>query len=281
MSYPAVNNPHWDKVPDSLVAVSDLVIPVYPILPRPASLNFPPMPIWGREGALAYQQSDDQVYYCDGREWLPIGGGGGFQGSQGFTGNQGSQGFTGGQGAQGSQGSQGAQGAQGSQGAQGTQGSGGAAQTIYFHATIRFSQQQLRAIDLQQSIGSVGLGDQLTPPLGSQPIFCCAPKTGVFRNFYVTAQVSNDGPYTSLHEYRIVRAPGPVGDVVPTFTPTGIIVSFPINTSVGLIYSDSDLVNSFNITQGDLYGIEVLFNDEVGTTPNITEVGLGFDYAST
>ena len=322
MSYvPAVNNPHWDKVPDSLIAVSDLVLPVYPILPRPASLNFPPQPICGRMGALAYQQSDDLIYYCDGMEWLPFGSGGGFQGAQGtqgVQGSQGAQGSQGGQGAQGAQGAQGGAGAQGAQGSQGFQGSQGgtgaqgspgivgAAQTLFFHATIqavallardlvsrntrtvRISEMSLykssqplstvsRVINYQSSIGSLDDAGRLVPQPNTMCTFCRAPKSGVFRNLYVTMTME-PVTYTSLHEYRIVHAPSPVGDVVPTFTPV-ITITFAVNSPANSIYSDNNTTTSFPVSQGDLYGVEAVFNDESGDLPNYFDIGIGFDFA--
>lgn len=94
---------------------------------------------------IAYNLADDKLYYSDGLQWLPVGGGAqgsqgvqgpqgaqgaqgssiqGPQGSQGTTGIQGPQGPAGGpQGPQGSQGVQGPQGPQGFQGPQGAQGS--------------------------------------------------------------------------------------------------------------------------------------------------------------
>lgn len=115
-----------DDVVNSVRALADLIIPVYPTLPIPPFPTHPPAPIPGRQGALAYQQLDDVIYYCDGTQWLPLGTGfQGFQGSQGIQGFQGGLGAQGNQGAQGRQGAQGFQGAQGGLGAQGSQGAQG------------------------------------------------------------------------------------------------------------------------------------------------------------
>lgn len=108
-----------DEILDNVIVRTNLVLPIFPVIP-------PPFPIQGREGALAYQQSDEKVYYCDGEQWLILGQPGA-QGTQGFQGSQGFQGFQGNNGTQGPQGEQGFQGGSGVQGFQGNQGSQGAA----------------------------------------------------------------------------------------------------------------------------------------------------------
>ena len=119
-----------DKQFDSLRVASDLIAPVYSTLP-----------VNGYEGAIAYQQSDENVYYHDSTQWrlfTGIQGSQGFQGAQGFQGFRGAQGFQGFQGAQGeagSQGSQGLQGFQGSQGGAGAQGFQGGAGSQGFQGT--------------------------------------------------------------------------------------------------------------------------------------------------
>lgn len=256
-SLSSVNNPHFDSCPDSVVAFADLVMPVYPILPRPASLNFPPMPIWGRMGAIAYQQSDNAPYYCDGFEWLPFGSGGGTQGSQGY------------------------QGTQGSQGSQGSAGALDAGTLLYFHGTILpgISARGVRAIDGQFSIGSNEQGEAISPvPAAGTAIFCRAAKSGVFRRLYATFQIIGASNYTSTFLLQIVHAPSPVGDVLPTFTPTGISITFVVDSDTATIYSNTDLVNEFTIAQGDLYGVELLTNDSTGEDPNYIDIGLGFNF---
>lgn len=283
-----------DEVVQSIRAVSDLVIPVYSVLPLTQfAVNPPPQPIPGRQGAIAYQQSDDDIYYCDGTQWLPFctGGSQGFQGAQGV---QGSQGFQGGLGPQGFQGFQGAQGAQGTQGAQGFQGAQGIGSSPIHLGSSGF----IDGVVGPQTVSTVGLGlgfggDVVpSPDMSTGAIWFRASRSGIFRNLFVTAIIEPDSvPYpatgTATLAYDVaVATPGPVDPVIP---PTPYVFNFAASALATVpvpfsfvapgqhVISVSNIAANVVITAGTLYALR---QTVTGITPADTanfSVGAGFE----
>lgn len=265
-----------DEVVQSMRVISDLVMPVYPDLPIPPFPTHPPAPIPGRQGAIAYQQSDDAPYYCDGTEWRPFCTGG----TQGF------------QGAQGSAGTQGFQGAQGplSLGTFAFQfnGSGNIAGTV---ASVSNNSIGLGG---SQFGGDIVPSPDVTSPNSDGVCWFRASKSGILRNLFVTAILNpDDVPFpatgTATISWAVCLATSPVDPVPPNvysfnFAPTALAATsapFSYVAPGPHVISVSNTVANVPIVVGQLYGLrQTITGIPVGNLIAVS-TGAGFEMVVT
>lgn len=197
----------------------------------------------------------------------------GEQGPQGFFGPQGEQGPEGTQGPQGEQGPQGPLGPQGEQGPEGVQGPEGpsAPGSVLSFAGIITSpgNDSVYTVGFSPNMSLTSIVDD-TIPLDLDVVAFRAPRNGILRNLrfgvsFNGAQNFLSTPQVVATIYRFVD-PGdapcvPVASS-PQLTPTSLTTEIlPIlASSGGLLYANSNLIDTVSITSGDFLALVINFN---------------------